>query len=570
MSKKTGTPWSPGEMFGNVFMKDFIRKKVLSALAGLKEKNGWEVDLETLPVGLEEPANPDFGHLAATAALTLAKRLRAKPRDLAAMIVAEIKDPEGLVQSMEIAGPGFVNFRLSQAFWAGKLREIRAAGSDYGRGAPTGRKIQVEFVSANPTGPLHVGHGRGAALGDALARILSWLGNSVEREYYVNDAGRQMRILGNSVLVRIQERRGENPGIPEDFYKGDYIKDLAAKYEPGLAPSFFEKPRDERVAVLSRMAASDILDGIKADLADFRVDMDEWYSERSLFERGLVEDCFKFMAGEGLTYEEDGALWFKSVPFGDDKNRVLRKSGGELTYFASDVAYHKDKFDRGYDLVVDVWGADHHGYIPRVKAAVQAAGRDRDSLSVVLVQMVNLLRDGQAVNMSTRSGEFVTLREVVDEVGADAARFIFLTRSHESALDFDLDLAKTQTKDNPVFYVQYVCARISSLTAKAAAAVKQNVPDLSLLTEGAELDIIRHLAAFPEVVANSGRRLEPHLLTAYLTALARQFHQYYGAHRLVDDGNPALSAARLELAAAIRQVAAVGLGLLGVGAPEKM
>ncbi|MDR1051069.1 MAG: arginine--tRNA ligase [Deltaproteobacteria bacterium] len=551
-------------------MKDFIRKKVLSALAGLKEKNGWEVDLETLPVGLEEPANPDFGHLAATAALTLAKRLRAKPRDLAAMIVAEIKDPEGLVQSMEIAGPGFVNFRLSQAFWAGKLREIRAAGSDYGRGAPTGRKIQVEFVSANPTGPLHVGHGRGAALGDALARILSWLGNSVEREYYVNDAGRQMRILGNSVLVRIQERRGENPGIPEDFYKGDYIKDLAAKYEPGLAPSFFEKPRDERVAVLSRMAASDILDGIKADLADFRVDMDEWYSERSLFERGLVEDCFKFMAGEGLTYEEDGALWFKSVPFGDDKNRVLRKSGGELTYFASDVAYHKDKFDRGYDLVVDVWGADHHGYIPRVKAAVQAAGRDRDSLSVVLVQMVNLLRDGQAVNMSTRSGEFVTLREVVDEVGADAARFIFLTRSHESALDFDLDLAKTQTKDNPVFYVQYVCARISSLTAKAAAAVKQNVPDLSLLTEGAELDIIRHLAAFPEVVANSGRRLEPHLLTAYLTALARQFHQYYGAHRLVDDGNPALSAARLELAAAIRQVAAVGLGLLGVGAPEKM
>jgi arginyl-tRNA synthetase len=550
-------------------MKDFIRQKIAGALAALAAENGWPTDVAGAGFALEEPANPDFGHLAANAAMILDKKTKLKPRDLAAMIVGQIDDPEGHIEAMEIAGPGFVNFRLSKSFWAGKLSEIRAAGADYGRRPPTGEKILVEFVSANPTGPLHVGHGRGAALGDALARIMSFLGHAVEKEYYINDAGRQMKILGESVLTRLRELQGLEAAIPADFYKGDYIADLAEKFRPRLPEGFEALDRAEQIKILGRWAAEEMLKGIKDDLADFRVTFDVWFSERALYDDGLVDGCLDWLRDKGFLYDEGGALWFKSVPLGDDKDRVLIKSDGEKTYFASDIAYHKNKFDRGFDRLVDVWGADHHGYIQRLKASIEALGRRQDDLSVVLVQLVNLIRDGQGVNMSTRAGQFVTLREVLDEVGADAARFIFLTRSHESSLDFDLDLAKSQSRDNPVFYVQYVCARISSLRAKAPFLDKI-AADPTLLIEPDELEIIKHLNGFPETLLAVERRLEPHQLVVYLTSLAKLFHQYYGARRLIDEDNQALSAARLELAAAVRQVAALGLSLLGVDAPDKM
>ena len=540
---------------------------ISAALTALAASEGWPRDLDLEAFALEEPRDPSFGHLAANAAMILAKKAGAKPRDLAERIIAAARDPEGLVESMTVAGPGFINIKLASAAWAKVLGKIRAAGANYGRKAPNGRKVQVEFVSANPTGPLHVGHGRGAALGDAVARILSFQGCEVSREYYINDAGRQMGILGLSVLTRLEELEGEEIEIPEDFYKGGYITDIAASLGKTLPPDFGSLPRKEKIERLSALAGDAILGGIKKDLADFRVEFDNWFSERSLYDNGLIDAALAEMRRLGRVYDKDGALWFASEAFGDDKDRVLVKNDGLLTYFAADIAYHRDKFERGFDQLVDVWGADHHGYIQRMKAAVEALGKSRDQLSVVLVQLVNLLRDGQMVNMSTRSGEFVTLREVLDEVGADAARFIFLTRSHDSALDFDLELAKAKTRDNPVFYVQYVCARIHSLTTKAEVKTE---PDLALLIEPEEIELIKHLALFPELLENACKRLEPHLVTLYLSSLAKLFHQYYAVHRLMVDANAPLTAARVELAATVRQVTGIGLDLLGVAAPERM
>jgi arginyl-tRNA synthetase len=552
-------------------MKSTLKDMVSAALANLAASSGWPRDAALSGFVVEEPRDPSFGQLATNAAMTLAKPLGLKPRDLAALITGAIADPDGLIESMEIAGPGFINFRLASDWWAKVLASIRAAGPDWGRRPPTGTRIQVEFVSANPTGPLHVGHGRGAAVGDALARILAFQGHGVEREYYINDAGRQMRILGLSVAYRWDQIRGSAPEEPEDYYRGGYVGDLARRLgpglDPGLDPDLAAGDPAPRIAALSRLAGLEILQGIKDDLADFRVGYDRWFSESSLYEDKLVEAALDELRGRGRLYEEGGALWFRSSDLGDDKDRVLIKKDGSQTYFCADIAYHRDKFQRGFDRLVDVWGADHHGYINRMKASVEALGRRRDQLSVVLVQLVNLLRDGRPVNMSTRSGEFVTLREVLDEVGADAARFIFLTRSHDSALDFDLELAKAKTRDNPVYYVQYVCARIHSLVGKAGATGE---PDLTLLKAPEELDIIKHLAGFPDAAEAAAERLEPHLVTGWLTAMARLFHQYYAVHRLVVEGDPDLTAARVALAAATRQVTAIGLDLLGVTAPEKM
>ncbi|MDR3203279.1 MAG: arginine--tRNA ligase [Deltaproteobacteria bacterium] len=544
-----------------------MREKIASALKTLAQKKGWPLPDGYDDFVLEEPKDPRFGHLATTAAMSLAKTFKIAPRDLAKLLADEIDNSQGFIESIEIAGPGFINFRFSNSFWALALINLRQAGQNYGRGQESGLKIQIEFVSANPTGPLHVGHGRGAALGDSLSRILSFLGHQVEREYYVNDAGRQMRILGQSALYRVKELIGEQPVKPEEFYQGDYVKDLAAEILPNLEADFFKKETIEQIEILSHLTANKILTGIAKDLKDFKVEIQNWFSERELYRRGLVEETFKSLEEANRLYRQDGALWFKSLEFGDDKDRVLVKSDGEKTYFAADIAYHRDKFQRGYDRAIDVWGADHHGYIPRVKAAVEALGYSPDRLSVVLVQLVNLSRDGQLVNMSTRRAEFVTLREVLDEVGVDAARFMFLTRSHDSALDFDLNLAKAQTKDNPVFYVQYVCARIHSLLTKAGPTEGF---DPKLLKEPEEIELIKYLTGFPQTVQASGRRLEPHLLTTYLLGLAKLFHQYYAVHRLIVDEDKGLTATRIELAAAVRQVTAIGLNLLGVEAPDKM
>ncbi|MDR0550356.1 MAG: arginine--tRNA ligase [Deltaproteobacteria bacterium] len=556
-------------------MKPTIRQKIEAAVHVVAQEidpnlNPGELKLDQIVV--EEPKEPSHGHLATNAALTLAKALGQKPRNLADRLVEALKDPEGYLLSAEVAGPGFINFRLSVKWWALALAKILEAGSDYGRRPPTGQKVQVEYVSANPTGPLHVGHGRGAALGDSLARILEFTGATVTREYYVNDAGRQMRILGQSVLARLLELKGELSEFPDDHYRGQYIVDLAKDLlaDPSLSPpNFATLDQASQVAFLSRYAGQRILADIKKDLLDFKALQESWFFESSLYERGLVDQAIAALRAKGHILEKDGAVWFLSKPFGDDKDRVLIKSDGEKTYLAADVAYHQDKFAKGFDLVVDVWGADHHGYIPRVKAAVEALGYDRNALAVVLIQLVNLCRGGQQVSMSTRAGEFVTLRAVLDEVGPDAARFMFLTRSHDSPLDFDLEVAKAQNRDNPVYYVQYVSARIFSLLDKSPFKPSQDL-DLTLLTAPEETDLIRHLVGFPEAVAAAGRRLDPHGLTIWLTATARLFHQYYGRHRLLDEEKESLSRARLALAGAIRQVTAIGLNLLGVTAPEKM
>ncbi|MDR2141988.1 MAG: arginine--tRNA ligase [Deltaproteobacteria bacterium] len=550
-------------------MKKMVRQKIEAAVLTLAGSQAGALSLDQIVI--EEPKDPAHGHLATNAALTLAKALGQKPRALADQILSSLADPEGYIEKAEVAGPGFLNLRLSNKWWTRALTEIIHAGPTYGQRLPTGRRVQVEYVSANPTGPLHVGHGRGAALGDALARILTYAGETVAREYYINDAGRQMRILGSSILARLLELRGESEPFPQDHYQGQYIIDLAKELLASPSPlptDFWESSQETRTAWLSQWAGARILAGIKKDLIDFRAVQESWFSERGLYDQGLVEEALKALRAGGHIYDKDGALWFRSEPLGDDKDRVLIKSSGEKTYLAADVAYHQNKLNRGFDLVIDVWGADHHGYIPRIKAAVAALGYQKEQLAVVLVQLVNLLRQGQLVSMSTRAGEFVTLREVLDEVGVDAARFMFLTRSHESALDFDLEVAKAQNRDNPVYYVQYVCARIFSVIQKSGLELA--APDLALLTEPEEIDLIRHLAGFPEVVETAARRLEPHLLTAWLTNAARLFHQYYGRHRLIDETNAPLSKARLALAGAIRQVTAIGLDLLGVSAPERM
>ncbi|MEW5911181.1 MAG: arginine--tRNA ligase [Thermodesulfobacteriota bacterium] len=524
---------------------------------------------------VEKTKQAEHGDLASNLALQLARPCRMNPRSVAEVLLKELGHAGGLIARSEIAGPGFMNFFLRPEAWLRVVPEVVEHGADYGRGDwGQGRRAMVEFVSANPTGPLHVGHGRGAALGDALARLLAFSGFGVDSEYYINDAGTQMHTLGRSVLVRARQLKGSDESFPDNHYRGDYIKDLAAELlETPQGQEFLRLPPEEAAALATDWAGGKILEGIKDDLAVFSVHIPTYFSERSLVAGGAVERAFAALKERGLLYESEGALWFKATDFGDEKDRVVRRSSGEITYFASDIAYHLDKLRRGYGFLVDVWGADHHGYVPRVKAAMQALGQRPEDLTVVLVQMVNLLRGGEPVAMSTRGGEFVTLREVIDEVGADSARFLFLTRRSDAQLDFDLEVAKAQSMDNPVFYVQYAHTRVAALFRKAAAA-GVSAPSAAeaqwqLLTSDEEVALARRLAEFPEMVEGAARSLEPHRITYYLHELAGAFHSYYNGTRvLVEDPN--LSAARLLLAQAVGQVLANGLGLLGVGAPEKM
>ncbi|MGL4207858.1 MAG: arginine--tRNA ligase, partial [Candidatus Adiutrix sp.] len=445
---------------------------------------------------VEEPRDHNHGHLATNVALVLAKILKKKPTDIADLIIKALDNDEGYIEKIEKAGPGFINFTLSTKWWAHALECLCAAGENFGRGPKKLSRVMVEYVSANPTGPLHVGHGRGAAIGDALARVLEFAGYDVCCEYYINDAGRQMNILGASVYARLLELSGATAPFPEDHYQGDYITALAQEIWAKEGADILTRPKDEVLQEFTKFAKNRILQNIKDDLNFFRVRHDVWFSESSLYDEGLVAQTLDYLKQGDHLYEKDGALWFKSEQLGDDKDRVLIKSSGEQTYFAADIAYHRDKFQRGHGQLIDVWGADHHGYVPRMKSAIKALGRNPDDFEVVLVQLVSLLRDGKPVLMSTRSGEFVTLREVLEEVGSDAARFIFLTRSSDSSLEFDLDLAKSQTKDNPVYYVQYVGARISSIL-KAHPIAPNVTLDFSLLTQPQEVALIKHLGTFP-------------------------------------------------------------------------
>jgi arginyl-tRNA synthetase len=552
-------------------------------------------------VVIERPREAAHGDFACNVALQLAKRLKRNPRQLAEAIVAALRAQpqfaQGWIDAVEIAGAGFINLRLSARAKQAAVAAALAQGADYGRGRPAKpEKLQVEFVSANPTGPLHVGHGRGAAYGASLASLLEFAGHSVSREFYINDAGRQMDILALSVWLRYLQARGSVVPFPEDGYRGDYVRDIAARLAQAHIARFARdvealpqaREGEDPDAALDRLIAAakellgddwqrvhrfaldEMLADQRDDLAAFGVEFDRWFSERSLYDSGAVARAVETLAARGHLYEKDGALWFRSTAFGDEKDRVVRRDNGQYTYFASDIAYHADKFARGYDRAIDIWGADHHGYIPRVKGALAALGLEAERLTVALVQFAVLYRGGEKVAMGKRSGEFVTLRELREEVGNDATRFFYVLRKSDQHLDFDLDLAKSESTDNPVYYVQYAHARVCSVFAQwGGDPARLERASLAPLTHARELALMQRIADFPELVRSSAHELAPHSIAFYLRELAGEFHSYYNAERiLVED--EAVQLARLALCAALRQVLANGLSLLGVRSPEKM
>jgi arginyl-tRNA synthetase len=518
---------------------------------------------------VDVPTDPTFGDVACNVAMVLAKRALLPPRDIAKLLLERLPDPQGLLASTEIAGPGFINFRFSHTFWRMVLREALDAGERYGQSdLGAGKRVQVEFVSANPTGPLHIGHGRGAVIGDVCARLLEATGFDVEREYYVNDFGRQMDVLGRSTLARYRQAGGEDAPLPEDGYPGEYLVDVAgvlrARHPDGLAGD-----EAAQAATCRDFAGAALLEEIKADLARFGVRFDVFVSERTLHETGALDRAIGTLAPDVL-YEEDGAQFFRTTTWGDEKDRAVRRGSGAPTYFGGDVAHFAETLGRGFSQLVNVLGADHHGYVARLRALVGALGHDPGMLRVVLVQLVNLTRGGEPVRMGKRTGEFVTLREVVDEVGADAARFFFLLRKSDSQLDFDLELAKKQSSDNPVFYVQYAHARIASVLRQAAESGVRLDPAADLGPIGdAEVEPLRVLATFPDVVELAARNLEPHRIAFYAQELAGAFHRYYNRHRILTD-DPALTQARLALVACLQGVLRASLRLAGVSAPERM
>lgn len=579
-------------------VQDKVSQALVGALRSAQQRG--VLKLEQMPmVNLEAPKRPEWGDVSCTVAMSLSASERRPPFEIAQIIIDHIEQRDALFSRAEIARPGFLNLTVKRELWMDVLREIEAQGERYGHSqVGQGRRVLVEYVSANPTGPLHVGHGRGAAVGQALVRLLCATGHDVVSEYYINDAGRQMKLLGLSVLARYREACGQTVSFPEDGYHGGYIRTVAehVKAEQGAALLSLSAADAEQRS--REFAYRELLALIRQDLETFGIAFESWFSEASLLSSGAVEQVLSELRARDLLFDQEGAQWFRSSAFGDEKDRVVRKQEGDYTYLASDIAYHRDKLRRGFDLLVDVWGADHHGYIPRMQAVVQAYGHPKERLRVVLVQMVNLLRGGQKVEMSKRSGEFITLREVMDEVGADAAKFFFLMRDSSTHLDFDLELAKQQSQENPVYYVQYVHARIASLQRVAAsrgiACPLPSQADLNVLEDPDELALIRKLSAFPVVLQASAVELEPHRMAYYLRELAGMVHPFYNKHRILPPApdseaaaalsteqsgssgratevmTPGLTGARLALMWAVQQVVRNGLNVLGVSAPEQM
>ncbi len=586
-------------------MKNQIAELLAQALAKCQGSGALPADLSPA-IQVDHTRDSSHGDLASNLAMVLAKPAGKKPRELAELLISQLPTST-IVDKVEIAGPGFINFFLKADTQFAIIPTILKAGEDFGRSnLGQGKRVQVEFVSANPTGPLHVGHGRGAAYGAVVADLLAAVGYNVHREYYVNDAGRQMNILAASVWLRYLELCGEELPFPSNAYKGDYIWDIAATLHrenaeamrhnwdeishplPADEPDGGDKEeyidaiiarmqhllRDDQYRLVFDLALNSILDDIRDDLAHFGVLYEEWYSERSLTDNGAVMRAIERLQHSGHTYELDGAIWFKSTDYGDEKDRVLVRDNGVTTYFASDIAYHMDKFERGFEHVIDIWGADHHGYVPRVKAALQALGYDASKLDVLLVQFAILYRGGEKAQMSTRSGEFVTLRELRKEVSNDAARYFYVMRKSEQHLDFDLDLAKSQSNDNPMYYIQYAHARVCSVMRQLAEKLfsfdrDEGLANLNRLSEAHESAILTRLARYPEIVEAAAQLHEPHQLAHYLRDLANDFHTYYNAHQFIVEDS-VLRNARLCLVQCVRQVTANGLQLLGVSAPESM
>ena len=546
-------------------MSDPIRAELERVAAGF--------GADGLEFVLERPRDAGHGDLATNLAMLLARRERTKPRDMAERVVGELRLPASLVSKVEIAGPGFINFWLAENQLAAAVAAILEQGRDYGRSAEgAGLKVNIEFVSANPTGPLHVGHGRGAALGDAIASLYEWTGHAVTREFYINDAGLQIDRLAESLWARVRQGAGFAADIPEGGYYGEYLKENARQILDAN-PAFAKLPPQEGIR---RARALGILlqrEEQDRDLADFGVRFDVVSSEQALYDAGRVTRAIELLDERGLTYEAEGALWLRTTQFGDDKDRVLRKGDGSLTYLVPDIAYHIDKHDRGFDRAIDVWGADHHGYIPRMKAVLLALGYPADFFGVELVQLVKVMREGEEVKMSKRSGEFVTLRDLVEEVGVDAARYFFLARKGASPLDFDVELAKKQTDENPVFYVQMAHARLSGIfrTAERDPNSVAGELDLAALPAPQDTELLKKLVTFPEAVSRAAREREPHRITVFLHELATVVHGWYHHTRAVGAPEGAeTERARLILAGAGRIVLANALTLLGISAPDRM
>jgi arginyl-tRNA synthetase len=593
-------------MTAALMVRDLVVDLFTKALARGAAEGKWPALAPGAQLVVEPPRDPRHGDFAVNAAMVLAKAAGRPPRELAALIGEEARtvDAEGAIAAIEVAGPGFINVRLTRDVWLRALAEVEARGVDYGRTAVgKGRKVIVEYVSANPTGPMHVGHGRGGVVGDAVARLLDWSGHAVTREYYVNDYGAQVQTLARSVHLRYQELFGRTVTMPPKSYPGEYVVDIARALKDEVGDRWLDAPEAEWLAPVRDRAVKHVLGLIREDLARIRIGFDVWSSEKALYESGEVDRFLRELEAKGLVYvgklpppkskkgappaqpqsDEEGVsaadelTLFRSSQFGDEVDRPVKKSDGTPTYFCADIAYHWQKRQRA-ELLVDVLGADHGGYVPRLKASLQALGASPDDLRVVLIQMVNLTRGGEAVKMSKRAGTLVWLREVVEEVGADAARFIFLTRRSDAQMDFDLDLAKQQTLDNPVFYVQYGHARIASILRKALEAgappPRFDFEALRALELPEEQDLLRRILSFPELCAGAGLSCEPHRIAFWLQETIGAFHSYYTLGKKTGERvlgpDPRKTAARLFLVSALKQVLANGLAVLGVSAPERM
>ena len=554
-----------------------MKQKVMTLITEAVKKACQKGDLPSsdLPdVSVEEPKIESHGDYSSNIAMIMASIQKMPPRKIAEIIISNLDDRTSILDKIEMAGPGFINFYIKTSAWHDILYAVHAEGSRFGASnIGNQEKVQLEFVSANPTGPLHVGHGRGAAVGDSLANILKFCGYDVQKEYYINDSGRQIKTLGRSVFLRYIGFFKAETLFPDECYQGEYISAIAVEIEKLKGESLLALPEDEAILFCAEYAAKNILSDIKSDLNSFGVVFDNWFSEQSLYDAGKVSSALNYFKDLNIIYENEGALWFKTKDFGDEKDRVVVRQNGLTTYFASDIAYHHDKFKRGFTRIIDIWGADHHGYIARIKAAIEASGQNKNNFNVILIQLVNLLRDGEAVAMSTRAGEFVKLKDVIKEVGSDAARFIFLTRHYESPLDFDIEVAKKKTNENPVYYVQYVHARICSIMRKQKILNKENniINDdaIKMLKEPEEVNLLKIMGRYPEVIKLSAESMEPHRIAFYLITLASCFHTYYNKHRILTD-IPLLIDGRISLIAAVKKVICSGLMLLGVTAPEKM
>ncbi|MFB4163528.1 arginine--tRNA ligase [Alteribacillus sp. JSM 102045] len=550
-------------------MKERIKEEVAQAAenAGIASK-------EELPdIILETPKEKEHGDFATNLAMQLARVAKKAPKMIAEDITAHFDKSKASIEKMEIAGPGFINFFLDNSYLRGLIPSVLKEGEAYGRtDAGKRKKVQVEFVSANPTGNLHLGHARGAAVGDSLCNILKMAGYDVTREYYINDAGNQITNLALSVEARYLQALGKDAQMPEDGYHGKDVEQFGKELAEEHGDRYVDVEKEERLAFFREYGLKREMEKLKLDLLDFRVDFDVWFSETSLYEDGKVEETLALLEDSQEVYKEDGAIWFKSSNYGDDKDRVLVKSDGSYTYLTPDIAYHKNKFERGFEKVINIWGADHHGYIPRMQAAVQALGYKKEQLETQIIQMVNLYENGEKVKMSKRTGKAVTLRDLMEEVGIDATRYFFAMRSADTHLDFDLDLAKSQSNENPVYYVQYAHARLCSILRQAEEKgfTYDANADLSHVATEKEYDLLKKMGEFPEMVALAAEKYAPHRITNYLHELAAVFHSFYNAERVVDSEDEGKTQARLVMVKAVQTTLQNGMKLIGVSAPEKM